>query len=757
MTVILPKAAPLRFPLPHPETDSIAFFDQKIREGLKFRNLSGKDKVYKNRIRYERKIIIEKDFVDYFLITSDLVVWAKENGIPVGPGRGSAAGSLICYLLRITEIDPVPTPMMFERFIDPTRNDMPDIDIDFADDRRDEVFNYAREKYGSDCVANIGAFTRYKGKNSIDDIARVYHVPQWQSKLVKDNLLERPDGHPRVANTIEDSIDTFKIVADVVKERPELKKAMRLEGNYRNLTVHAAGLAISSVPFYNICAVYTKDGRRVIPYDKYDAKHLGILKFDILSLKTLGMIAHALDFIGMSLNHLYSLPPGEDAATMEAFAKADTLGIFQFEGGTTARICKAVQPSTIGHLSDINALSRPGPLGAGTDVKYANDKKRGTFAPVEHDIVAKHTKYTYGHIIYQEQILRVLAELGNFPPEKLNEIRSIIQLKLGEGNFNKLYGEYLKGAIGHGCTEQVAESIWNKMVNAAGYAFNIAHSWSYATLAYWQMWLKVHHPTAFYAAQLIKNGDGKDDIPRRTKIMQAAVRNGIEILPPDPVKSGITWTLDKQSIIAGFSQIDGLGETKSRSIIAYRECPDDGKEIKRWKDLKYVSGIGSKTIERIEKFCELTDPFGINHTHVVLDRYRKKFQNGELQGIWAPTHTSILVPQDGSPVVYMGVARKRKYFDAVVQAKKKSKEPLTTEEVLKNLKDPDKLKYAIIDTEDDYGESIVLFVSRWVYPKFANIIENLQLGKDILVAKGKGSDFFGGSVKVESLTVLRGD
>ncbi|AYN58034.1 DNA polymerase [Mycobacterium phage Fowlmouth] len=251
---------------------------------------------YKKRIKHEYEVICATEgFADYFLMVADIITWAKSQGIAVGPGRGSSAGSLVCYLLAITEIDSMQFPMLFERFLDPTRTDPPDIDIDFEDDRRDEVFEYAAQKYGAECVANIGTFTRYRGKNSLDDIARVYRIPMWKIDAVKAKLIERAEGHPRFFNTLEDTFNSFEDIRELVNETPELNYAAKLEGNIRGFGVHAAGMVISSVPLDNVSATYQREiGGRLgsaIAFDKKDAAYLGLLKIDALSLQTMGMIS----------------------------------------------------------------------------------------------------------------------------------------------------------------------------------------------------------------------------------------------------------------------------------------------------------------------------------------------------------------------------------------------------------------------------------------------------------------------------------
>ena len=541
---------------------------------------------YRSRLKHEVKVISDKEFQDYFLMVSDIIRWAKSQDIAVGPGRGSSAGSLVCYLLRITEIDPMQYPMLFERFLDPTRTDLPDIDTDFQDDRRDEVFTYATSKYGEDRVANIINFVRYKGRNSLDDVARVYNVPKWQVEQVKSKLLERAEGHPRALKTIEDTYNSFEDIKRIMDEARGLKYAMELEGNYRGLNVHAAGMVVSAVPLDEVTATYQREiGGRVgwgIAYDKRDATYLGLLKIDVLSLQTMGMIAevckwsHKLYPKGITLQELYRVPLDDDMV-LNAFRKGDVLGIFQFEGNATRRILKKVGPTRFMHLADVNALSRPG----ANDKDYISIKRSIDDGEIEgpepkaHKIIDEHTGFTYGEIVYEEQILMILRDLGGFQPAELNKLRKVIHDKLGSTAFNEYYERFAKGAAAHGLSEDTAQSIWEGMVSASGYAFNIAHSVSYAHIGYWQMYLKIHYPAAFYAGQLLKCPNDAAGLQRRTRLIQEAMRQGIEVIPPDPVLSQANWEVVKNEegryvIVAGFLSIPGVGPRTAEAMIAYR-------------------------------------------------------------------------------------------------------------------------------------------------------------------------------------------
>lgn len=714
---------------------------------------------YKARMKHEYETICAREgFADYFLIVADLIVWAKSQGIAVGPGRGSAAGSLVCYLLRITEIDSMQFPMLFERFLDPTRTDPPDIDIDFEDERRDEVFHYAATKYGANRVANIANFQRYLGKSAIDDIARVYHIPSWKANSIKSKLLDRAEGHPRFAFTVLDTINTFPEVAAAVRDTPALKYAVNLEGDLQTFSVHAAGMVIAggdSTDLNELVATYEREigtnGRvaQAIPYDKRDAAFLGLLKIDILSLTAMSELAQICRDAGMTLDELYQKPL-DDNDTLQAFRDGEIMGIFQFEGTTTRRILKAVQPTRFMHLADVNALARPG----ADDKGYVANKNSGNLPEFEHPIIEKYTTDwpdTYGVITYEEQILYILRDLGGFAPAELNRMRKIIHDKLGSTVFNEYLDRFIKGAGAHGVSETTARKIWDGMVSASGYAFNIAHSVSYAHIGYWQQWLKIHHPAAFYRAKLTKCPSSPEGKVKRGKYIQEADRRGIAVLPPDILHSGHDWKMVAAggipTIVAGLQAIDGIGPVTAQAIIDFQ-----GEIYARqldWDDLTEIKGIGAKTIQKIVDFVESDDPFGVQKVRRTLEAVRSNLP----PGCPTPTHVSIDIVPDDEIICHTGVLRKKKYYDAVEQKMKRDNID-DYEEALSDLKDNHLLKYVALYVEDEYGEVIRIGVNRWKYPNYAEEIDKLKKNVDVVVAQGKTTDWGGLGLQADELIVI---
>jgi DNA polymerase-3 subunit alpha len=748
--------------------EAVALLRKWLNFGWEFRikrtrniNMKRNRREYIRRVEGELDVIISKGFVDYFLVTSDIVRWAKDNKIAVGPARGSAAASVVCYLLRITEVDPVQHPnMLFERFIDPTREEAPDIDLDFDDERRYEVFNYAARKYGAANTGNIANFTRYRGKNALDDVARAYQIPKWVLDPIKGLIIERSGGDSRLSDSLEDTFATFPKAQAVLDEHPRLANAVRLEGNYRGMGVHAAALAISNKPINDYCATYTRTvaGRtaNVIAYDKKDAAYIGMLKQDILGLTTMGMIGHALDIIEMDLEDLYRVPL-TDPKTMEAFKNNDVIGIFQFEGRATRLVCRDVVPDYFQHLADINALSRPGPLFSGMEAQYVEVKHGRAERVSYHPIVDEYTKDTYGQIIYQEQVLRIIRELGGFPMTRVHAIRQIISQKLGEAQFESMYQEFEENACTHhGCTTAQARRIWRFMATSATYSFNIAHCISYSMLAFWQMWLKQHHPTAFYAAQLRKIGGTNAEI-KRNKLLKDADRHGIIVRPMDIETCEGTWSAaDDGSIMAGLVQIPGIASKTANAILDWMDSKLGDGDLS-WDNIIEVKGIGPKTRDRIIAFTMDPDPFNLNYIGRTMTDLRKELKPGNRHYLPTPTHTSDTLPKEGKhTVVWTGIPLVREYKDLIEDERARSGKEV--EEILAEIKDPHLLKSCTLKCIDDGDEEVYIRFSRWVYPQFANKLESIRLGgADAIIVRGIKREGFGVSIQARDLYAVELD
>lgn len=764
-TATLPKLKDLEFPGDKP---AVELFKEWVRQGWRYRGLrrlSGNErKRYVARVKYEMDLMIQKGFVNYFLVISDMVRWAKDNAIPVGPARGSAAASLVCWLLRITEVNPMEFPnLIFERFIDINRHDLPDVDLDFDDDQRWKVRQYLVDRYGADRVGNIGTFTMYRGKNSLEDAAKVFNVPLFAVEQVKDGLLERSSGDLRASNTIEDSVALFPKVRKVFEQYPKLKYAQRLEGNLKGFSVHAAGLVVANEPLTDNLAVYKRINPKgevvgeVLSIDKYDAEDIGALKIDALGLTTMGVINRCLRMIGMTLEQLYAVPLN-DEKVYEGFRRNEVIGIFQFDGRAMRSVNREVKPDTFAEICDINALARPGPLHSGAAAEYIMAKHGKKKVEKLHPIVSEITAHTQGQIVYQEQILRVVRELGGFTWEEAAHVRKLISKKQGEQAFNRLQSKFLAGCAERAVKETVAIRVWKQLVTAGAYAFNAAHCVSYGLLAYWTMWLKQNHPLAFYCAALQKY----DPKTKGLDLLKEASSKGIAILPPCPRRSGVTWKREGNGLRAGFVQVDGIGPKMAPSMKAYRKANPD--KVRTWQDyvsvrrggvvVSGVSGFGDKTAEKVEAFCAQRDPFGINTMRETLTRVRGwLWEHGERLNLPYPTSKAEDVPYDPTrgEHVWVGYVRLRNMKDIYELHRSRTGEELDPSKV----REPQYVNYVVITGEDETGP-LVITVHRFggFYEKYKDVIWDMDPARDLLLVRGYKRNEYRRAIYASELHVL---
>lgn len=734
-----------------------------LNEGWKYRGfdkLSPKlKKEYIERVNYEFGLMETKDFLDYFAVLGDVVRQAKDRGVLVGPARGSAAASLCCYLWRITEVNPMEYPsMLFERFIAPDRNDEPDIDLDFEDERRDEVRQIMIEKYGIDRVGNIGTFTRYRGKNAIDDVARVYQIPAWEIARAKEFLVERSGGDSRFDAGIIDTVEMFPQVKEVFDKYPDLYKSIELEGNYKSFGVHAAGLVIGAQPLDQYVATYAKDvgtgvhkkNVRVLSVDKYDGEHLGLMKLDALGLTTMGMIRNAIDMLGMTLEDLYDIPM-DDPETLAAFERADVTGIFQFEGRTTKMVCQEMAPKNFMDLAAVNALSRPGPLHSGSTGDYLAIRSGKQKREEIHPMVSKICEFTEGQIIYQEQILQICGDIGKLPWTHRSAIRKIISSKKGESAFNALWEQFYEGAASQGIDRPTAQEIWKRMVTAGTYAFNIAHCVSYSMLGFWAMWLKVHHPAIFFAAQLQKVKDKDKQIALMKDMQDARYGRSLRILPPHLDESGVTWTPVEGGVRAGFLQIPGVGEKTAIAIAEAHKERHFGDWIELMGSKGGVKGVGKTTVEKMEEFATKEDPFGIDQVAKDIRAIKQAIRDDLLPGAPMPRHTSDDVPYEDIPWrgVIVGRLKDINLKDLFEDHRSRTGEDLDPSTV----KRPDLKDSVTLYLEDALG-TLTVKVNRHSYPKFKDMVWDATKNQDYFLCSVKKFPFLGKTIHVEAMWVI---
>lgn len=792
--VVLPKAEPVRYrPLsPDEEGEPAAeLLKQWLNRGIEYRcendpefarRFDADPEAYIDRVRYEFSVIEPKGFADYFLVTADIVAWAKDvDQQGVGPGRGSAAGSLMCYLLRITEIDPMQFPLMqFERFIDPSRPDDPDIDIDFENPKA--VFAYARSRHGAEHTAHIANYMRYRGKTAIQDVARAYQLDDFSEVYeLKDLIVDRDDGDPRENYSVVDAIESFDRAKEIVRKYPDLLMATDIEGDYRGMGIHAAGLVISTTPIREVSAIYTqrKEGveRRGIAFDKRDAEYLGVLKLDILGLKTMGLITDVLGWIGMSYRQLYALPLDDRAVLDGIFGAGDMTGIFQFDGRTTRGIIEKLSSGTtfeFRHLADVNALSRPGALISGQTAHYeavelGQEEPRDWGYPEVNAVLAS----TNGCLVYQEQVMGVGRAAG-MPGERVGALRRIIGKKKQGGAFEAFWEEFREGMTTKvGMTEEEARELWDYMAASSSYLFNIAHAVCYAVVAYWLAWLKHYHPVEFYAAAL-RRADKDQEIA----LMQDAVRHDVRVLGPDLVKSGLTWEpkAGRGYVRAGFLQIAGVGEKVAPAIVEWRDrtvgppsqfvgkaqaeltwsdlryvAPKTGRKTKPDEPARGVRGVGAKMIERIEAMCSSADPFGLNRAARAVEAITRGIEEQEIPLLGGAMPSNLLLDCVDEKVVFIGLVKEVKIKDHVEQLRKRTGE--TVEQIRAGLKDPDKTTKATIIAVDAEGIDVHIYVHRFLYPELADDIAAITPNTAVHVL-GLARDGHGPSVQAEDVTLI---
>lgn len=740
-----------------------------VQEGWRYRKLDrlkGSERQrYLDRVKRELDLILLKGFEDYFLVLSDVVRWCKGQQIPVGPARGSAAASLVCWLLRITEVNPMLFPnLIFERFIDINRHDLPDVDLDFADDERWKVREYLVGRYGAERVGNIGTFTMYRGKNSLEDVAKAEQIPLSAVEAVKGGLLERSSGDLRYGQTIEDSRALFPKVEAVFTQYPKLGQAQLLEGNLKGFSVHAAGLVVANGPLTEVLAVYTrydktKDGHgkkigEALSIDKYDAEYLNVLKLDFLGLTTMGLIRIALGIIGMSLEELYAVPL-DDPKVYEGFKRNEVIGIFQFDGRAMRSVNREVKPDNFAEVCDINALARPGPLHSGAAAEYIMAKHKRKIVEVLHPIVTDITQHTQGQIVYQEQILRVVRELGGFSWEEAALVRKLISKKQGEQAFNRLQGKFLEGCSSRGVKGTVAAKVWKQLVTAGAYAFNAAHCVSYGMLAYWCMWLKQNHPLAFYSASLQKFS-GPSHKEKALDILKECAAKGIKVLPPDPARSGLQWSIHGEALRAGLVQVPGIGATTAEAMLAYRDdIENDGLDHEwEWADYLNVKGVGPGTIGKVITFCSQDDPFGVYTLARQLARARAWLdRKGERYGLPYPASRSDDVPYEAKPGEHVWIGRviNRNLKDIYELHRSRTGEELDPAKV----KEPKHVNYVVITGEDETGP-LVITVHRYggLYDKYKEDIWDLNPKEDLLLVRGYKRSEYRRAIYATELHVL---
>jgi len=563
------------FPIPQGHTP-VSYLREVTEQGLRARlelpegaPIEGE---YGERMVFELEVMEQMGFPTYFLVVWDYIRFARDNGIPVGPGRGSAAGSVVAYALGITNIDPVRHGLLFERFLNPERKSMPDIDTDFCIERRGEVIDYVTKRYGEDKVAQIITFNRMTSKAVLKDVARVLDIPYGEAdRLAK--LIPVVRGKPAKLKEMIGEESPTPEFREKYQNDPKVKHwvdlAMRIEGTNKTFGVHAAGVVIAAEPLDELVPLQrNNDGQVITQYFMEDVESMGLLKMDFLGLKNLTMIEKTIELVARAEGERLDPDrlPMDDPATYGLLARGDLEGIFQLESSGMRQIVRDLKPSSLEDISSILALYRPGPLDAGLIPKFINRKHGREAIDFAHAKLEPILRETYGIMVYQEQIMKIAQDLAGYSLGEADLLRRAMGKKK-KSEMEKHQSVFVQGASERGVDPKIAEALFEQMVLFAEYCFNKSHSTAYGAVTYQTAYLKAHYPVAYMAALLTVNAGQTERVQRYIANCQAM---GIEVMPPDVNASGIDFTPTEGRILFGLSAVRNLGEGAIRQLIEAR-------------------------------------------------------------------------------------------------------------------------------------------------------------------------------------------
>src|SRR6266702_4797372 len=570
-----------RYPLPDGETEQ-SWLRKEIWAGMDRRYPDGYDEQRRQQAEYEIGVIKRMGFCAYFLVVADFIMWAKQNSIRVGPGRGSAAGCIVAYALGITDLDPITHGLVFERFLNPERISMPDIDIDFDERRRGDVIRYVTQRYGDDRVAQIITYGTIKAKAAVKDSARVLGFPYALGDRITKAFPPAVMGkdiplagifdadHPRhgEAGEIRGLYEAEQEVRQVIDT------ARGLEGLIRQAGVHAAGVIMSSEPIIDHIPVWKReaDGAVITQFDYPACESLGLLKMDFLGLRNLTVLDDAVRGVkanrGIDID-LESLPL-DDKPTYELLARGDTLGIFQFDGGPMRALLRSMRPDNFEDISAVGALYRPGPMGANAHNDYADRKNnRKPVVPIHPELaepLADVLGDTYGLIVYQEQVMAIAQKLAGYSLGAADLLRRAMGKKKKE-ILDKEYIPFAAGVKSNGYSDSAIKTLWDILVPFSDYAFNKAHSAAYGLVSYWTAYLKANYPAEYMAALLTSVAGDKD---KSALYLNECRRMGITVLPPDVNASAATFTPVERDIRFGLAAVRNVGTNVVDAIVGAR-------------------------------------------------------------------------------------------------------------------------------------------------------------------------------------------
>lgn len=688
--VTLPKATVISVP-----GDLRALAEEGRRARIASGRIAAWTDAYAARLERELRLVAEKGYESYFLVVADLVRWAKQRML-VGPGRGSSAGSLLCFLTAITEVDPLPHGLLFERFIDITRNDLPDIDIDFSDSKRDMCFQYLRDKYGDANVARIGNINTYKPRSLLAEVCKRFAIPDHERFELVNVLVEYSSGDSRYGKGLEDTLNNTEVGRAFLARHPEASAALAddIENHASHTGVHAAGVIVANEPVSNYCTVI--DGLACV--DKPASEQLGLLKIDALGLRTLGVIEDAGVVTG---DELYGLTL-DDPEVFKVFNDHKYGSIFQFEGASQRSISKAVEVTSFRIIDHLTALARPGPLGGGATQKYINRKSGQEPVTTSHPLLNDLLAETYGVVLYQEQVMRISFDIGRMPWEVVSELRKAMSGRKGKEYFDRRGEEFTRGAVSLGISTGDAAIIWNEICSFGAWGMNKSHTTAYAVISYWCAWMKRYHGLA-YAASCLRNA--KDD-DQAIAVLREMVAEGVRYVPFDIDRSAENWAVIDGELIGGFSNLVGVGPSKAAAAVKAR---------------------AAGTLRR-EKFAAMTVKF--TELYPLRRLYAALYDDPEAFGCRAGSFISSGedLPEQGG-VLYLGRVVEKQLLDVneTVRVQRRGGKRMTGQPLFVDLV-----------CKDDTGTPIRCRIGRFDYARLgARAMASIVAGEDDVLVRGR--------------------
>ena len=547
-------------------------------------------KPYRERLEFELKTIIDMGFPGYFLIVSDFIRWAKDQNIPVGPGRGSGAGSVVAWSLKITDLDPLALGLLFERFLNPERVSMPDFDVDFCQDRRDEVIRYVQQRYGYDRVAQIITFGKLQARAVVRDVGRVLQMPYGQVDRIAKLIPNNPANPITLEQALEQDAELRNERDKDETQRKLIDIALQLEGLYRHASTHAAGVVISDRPLHEVVPLY-RDPRSDMPVTQFNMKSVeqaGLIKFDFLGLKTMTVIQRTLDMLKAKNCKIETLDiPLDDPKSYALMSAGDTVGVFQLESAGMRDTLRKMKPNRFEDIIALVSLYRPGPMD--NIPKYISVKEEKEAPDYLHPVLRPYLEETYGIMIYQEQVMQAAQSLAGYSLGGADLLRRAMGKKIKE-EMDAQRDMFLKGAKeSHDVSADQAAFIFEQIAKFAGYGFNKSHAAAYALIAYWTAWLKANYPEEFMAASMTYDKGNTDKL---ALFKQDLDRMGISLLPPDINASQADFSVEDGTVRYALAALKGVGEHAMQALVQERE-----------KDGKFTS---------LEDFAKRIDPKSMN-------------------------------------------------------------------------------------------------------------------------------------------------